>query len=169
MHCSRTHSLLGFIKRICNNFRDIRALDIRNVFTAPMCLVWQPHCNNRKVVVESIQKKFVWDELWNVTRRISVYPLTNHGAKHSKSGPSREDESTKLRSSSAIFCRNMSTHKSSPCQLWLPRTNEWTVHNFKLFLLSRFYTTLQFREIFFAIEFDQALLPDVMPYERYLD
>lgn len=92
----KAYAMLGFVKRICHEFRSIKAL--KSIFCAHVrshleyaCTVWQPHCITKKAEIESIQKKFAIYALRRSVRRDSNYSFklpyrhTNHVVKRLES------------------------------------------------------------------------------------
>lgn len=78
--------MLGFIKRICYDFRDIRAL--KSIYCAHVrshldyaCVVWQPYCANKKAAIESIQKKFVLYALRRTVKRDENFRLPSYDSR----------------------------------------------------------------------------------------
>jgi len=77
---SKAYAMLGFIKRICHEFRSVKAL--KSIYCAHVrshleyaCTVWQPHCVTKIAEIESIQKKFVMYALRRTVRRDSNFRL----------------------------------------------------------------------------------------------
>ena len=80
---SQANSMLGFIKRICYDFRDVRAL--KSIFNAHLrshleyaSVVWQPHCSDKIGMIESVQKKFVIYALRRSVRRDDNFRLPSY-------------------------------------------------------------------------------------------
>lgn len=77
---AKAYSMLGFVKRICHKFRDVRAL--KSIYCAHVrsyleyaSVVWQPYCANRINEMESIQKKFVIYALRRTVKRDENFRL----------------------------------------------------------------------------------------------
>jgi ribonucleases P/MRP protein subunit RPP40 len=80
---SKAYSMLGFMKRICNEFRNVKALKsiycahVRSHLEYASC-VWQPYCADKKRDIESIQKKFVIYALRRSVMRDAEFRLPSY-------------------------------------------------------------------------------------------
>lgn len=61
---AKAYAMLGFMKRVCKDFRNVRAL--KSVYCAHVrshleyaSVVWFPYCKERSDMIESVQKKFL--------------------------------------------------------------------------------------------------------------
>lgn len=79
---AKAYWILGFIKRICSEFHDIRAL--KSIYCAHVrshleyaSMVWQPYCADRIMDLESIQKKFVLYALRRTVKRDEHFPYAS--------------------------------------------------------------------------------------------
>lgn len=77
---SKSYSMLGFVKRICRNFKNVRAL--KSVYFAHVrshlecaSVVWHPHQFVHISRIESIQKKFLMYALRSTVRRDQYHRL----------------------------------------------------------------------------------------------
>lgn len=83
---AKAYSMLGFIKRVCKEFNDVRAL--KSVYCAHVrshleyaSVVWQPHCANQIRSIESVQKKFVLYALRRTVRRDEHFRLPPYASR----------------------------------------------------------------------------------------
>jgi hypothetical protein len=80
---SKAYCMLGFVKRICHEFRNVKALKsiycahVRSHLEYASC-VWQPHCADKKEDIESIQRKFMMYALRRSVRRDANFRLPSY-------------------------------------------------------------------------------------------
>ena len=88
---SKAHSMLGFLKRICYEFRNVRALT--SIYNAHVrshleyaSVLWNPHYAVRSGEIESVQKQFVMFALRKSVRRDSNFRLPPYADRCSSLG-----------------------------------------------------------------------------------
>lgn len=80
---AKAYSMLGFMKRICNDFRNVAAL--KSIYFAHVrahleyaSVVWSPYYQNYSDKIESIQKKFLIYALRRTVRRDESFRLPSY-------------------------------------------------------------------------------------------
>ncbi len=193
---AKAYSMLGFIKRICNNFRDIRA--IKSIYCAHVrshleyaCLVWQPHCTNRKVAIESIQKKFVLYALRRTVKRDENFRLPSYESRCRTLGIDTLQR-RRINLSAFFIYDILQNHVDAPelssrivinvptrhlrTQQFLNVNYHRTNYGFhepvsELSMIFNCFADLYNPSVprnIFRNRVRSAVLPDIMPYERYL-
>jgi hypothetical protein len=80
---SKAYAMLGFMKRICYEFRDVRSL--KSIYFAHVrshleyaAVVWYPYCSTYRARIESVQKQFLIYALRRSVWRDSEYRLPSY-------------------------------------------------------------------------------------------
>jgi len=194
---TKAYSMLGFIKRTCYEFRDIRAL--KSIYCAHVrshldyaSVVWQPYCANKKAIIESIQKKFVMYALRRTVRRDENFRLPSY---ESRCKTLRIDSLQRRRYNlSAFYVFDLLSNRIDAPELrsrvviydpvrhirrqpFLTINHHRTNYGFheplnELCMIFNTFDHLYVPEMprnTFRDQVRSSSLPDVLPYERYLD
>lgn len=91
---AKAHSMLGFLKRVCRDFRNVEAL--KSVFFAHVrshleyaSVVWSPYYQKHSDELESVQKNFLLYALRRTMKRDSDFRLPSYESRCSSIGMER--------------------------------------------------------------------------------